>query len=505
MTCEKVRDSCSLFPELNCTYGCKIQHDNQGVCFCEHGYKLDVDNRTCIDINECALKSSCDHNCTNSNGSFECQCAFGFKLQNDGKSCRACHDYMYGEQCSGVCQCVLSNTKECDPTTGECLCETGWEGRNCSLDVDECKEKIIECDTNMYQVCINTDGAAHCECRFGGLNITSCNHPKPAHSTNQSEVKIKAETTFDIKISHREFLADSEKWRKGFETSLMKFYKEENVRGLSAVIILTIRHMVENHNFRQNGTIQFGSVIIDYEIIGSRNESKEMKTDLSSSMTKLLTGEKKMTVLDQAPVIKEIRVKDPDGTSMKNISVSSKPCAIFHGFGGTCPAGERCDDTIGIATCFHIPSSSTDISNMVLIMKITGGILALFIIFISVLVVCLYCSKRSKGKESTVSKSMHDSEPRGRGTPKDINLHSDTTTDYDVINPKNEYTNENEYLELAEIPLHFYGNTNNKGLSLYANSSVTNESVYETPYSRQIPRMQGLSYNSGKVRRYQRY
>lgn len=59
--------------------------------------------------------------------------------------------------------------------TGICACNTGWEAFDCSQDVNECKEKIIECDTSLYQVCVNIPGSAKCECRFGGLNITDCN------------------------------------------------------------------------------------------------------------------------------------------------------------------------------------------------------------------------------------------------------------------------------------------------------------------------------------------
>lgn len=40
-----------------------------------------------LDINECSSNNHCVHNCTNTDGSFECGCAIGYKLQNDGISC----------------------------------------------------------------------------------------------------------------------------------------------------------------------------------------------------------------------------------------------------------------------------------------------------------------------------------------------------------------------------------------------------------------------------------
>ena len=39
------------------------------------------------DINECAVNSSCDHDCHNTPGSFLCSCRFGYRLADDGLSC----------------------------------------------------------------------------------------------------------------------------------------------------------------------------------------------------------------------------------------------------------------------------------------------------------------------------------------------------------------------------------------------------------------------------------
>ena len=46
-----VADICSLFPALNCSYGCKQDRTNAsvGYCFCEAGYELNAqDQQTCI-------------------------------------------------------------------------------------------------------------------------------------------------------------------------------------------------------------------------------------------------------------------------------------------------------------------------------------------------------------------------------------------------------------------------------------------------------------------------
>lgn len=40
------------------------------------------------DINECVLGSDgCAHNCTNTDGSFECWCRGGYELADDGRNC----------------------------------------------------------------------------------------------------------------------------------------------------------------------------------------------------------------------------------------------------------------------------------------------------------------------------------------------------------------------------------------------------------------------------------
>ena len=40
------------------------------------------------DINECdANNDGCSHNCTNTEGSFECSCRVGYILDSDGKGC----------------------------------------------------------------------------------------------------------------------------------------------------------------------------------------------------------------------------------------------------------------------------------------------------------------------------------------------------------------------------------------------------------------------------------
>lgn len=41
-----------------------------------------------VDMNECEVYNGhCDHDCTNSNGSYACSCRDGFYPNNDSQSC----------------------------------------------------------------------------------------------------------------------------------------------------------------------------------------------------------------------------------------------------------------------------------------------------------------------------------------------------------------------------------------------------------------------------------
>ncbi|KHJ48108.1 EGF-like domain protein, partial [Trichuris suis] len=46
-----------------------------------------------------------------------------------------------------------------------CICEEGWHGQFCQLDIDECENKLSRCD--QHGRCINTPGSYYCNCSAG--------------------------------------------------------------------------------------------------------------------------------------------------------------------------------------------------------------------------------------------------------------------------------------------------------------------------------------------------
>ncbi|EDW75194.2 uncharacterized protein Dwil_GK20043 [Drosophila willistoni] len=59
------------------------------VCSCFDGYRLDIDQRSCVDIDECAEQQPCAQLCENTRGGYQCQCHADFMLRQDRVSCKS--------------------------------------------------------------------------------------------------------------------------------------------------------------------------------------------------------------------------------------------------------------------------------------------------------------------------------------------------------------------------------------------------------------------------------
>ena len=156
------------------------------ACTCADGYNL-LYTGVCVDENECELgQASCAQHCNNTIGSFECYCDPGYQLTADDFSCEDIDECQMGtSQCSqsetctntvGSYACIESEcVRSCDdPVNHSCTCCIGYQLNNnyqC-VDIDECQELTIECDTN----CHNTKGSYECSCTQGYqlVNQTKC-------------------------------------------------------------------------------------------------------------------------------------------------------------------------------------------------------------------------------------------------------------------------------------------------------------------------------------------
>ena len=69
----------------------------------------------------------------------------------------------YGQNCTSVCQCG-QGSNQCHHVTG-CVCNDGWTGSDCDVDIDECSANPNTCPSG--EVCVNFDGRYSCNCRSG--------------------------------------------------------------------------------------------------------------------------------------------------------------------------------------------------------------------------------------------------------------------------------------------------------------------------------------------------
>lgn len=163
-SCVQEKDAVASCQTLGCSQGCKVLNGSNPQCFCLAGYVVSAANDTqCEDEDECE-SGICSQECKNSEGSFECSCYSGFKLDADGTTCVPCPSLYYGPGCRQLCECNGRSTS-CDPVTG-CVCEDGWRGTSCEVDVDECRETPGICGSGLEE-CFNTNGSYRCQCLTG--------------------------------------------------------------------------------------------------------------------------------------------------------------------------------------------------------------------------------------------------------------------------------------------------------------------------------------------------
>uniref|UniRef100_A0AAV2L0I0 Hemicentin-1 n=1 Tax=Knipowitschia caucasica TaxID=637954 RepID=A0AAV2L0I0_KNICA len=94
-------------------YRSRSQRSIQNSIMCQQGFVLT--RGRCVDVNECEVRDTCQHECMNTPGSHRCLCPAGYRLMTNGKTCQ---------------------------------------------DIDECLEQNIQCGAN--RMCFNMRGSYQC-------------------------------------------------------------------------------------------------------------------------------------------------------------------------------------------------------------------------------------------------------------------------------------------------------------------------------------------------------
>jgi MSP1 EGF domain 1 len=76
----------------------------------------------------------------------------------------ACGNWMWGDNCTTLCNCIHNNTIVCEKYQGSCLCASNFEGSSCEKFLDRCS-LYSPCD--QHSDCINKLGDYECQCHNG--------------------------------------------------------------------------------------------------------------------------------------------------------------------------------------------------------------------------------------------------------------------------------------------------------------------------------------------------
>ncbi|XP_077983913.1 uncharacterized protein LOC144438649 [Glandiceps talaboti] len=163
-----------------CEHRCQIGDNGRAKCVCSHGYQL-IDQRRCIDINECLDNDGhgpCSHICINRKAGFMCTCPQGYKLLSNRLTCEVVLDPC--QENNGGCSHECTNVNR----HAQCSCPTGYRigyDRKTCQDVNECAERRAYCYNGG---CENTPGSFRCVCNTGFYMASN------GHCTDMNECTV---------------------------------------------------------------------------------------------------------------------------------------------------------------------------------------------------------------------------------------------------------------------------------------------------------------------------
>ena len=148
------------------------------ICDCYNGFT--TEDHSCVDIDECEMKTVCPKNsvCRNSDGDYSCMCDSGYTGD-------ICEDI---DECSGkLSKCDINS--ECKNTIGSfsCTCHEGYYGNGKDCYKGQCDDKI--CSTN--EECVSATSMV-CKCKEGFLKSADvCVDVNECLLTNNCDVNSK--------------------------------------------------------------------------------------------------------------------------------------------------------------------------------------------------------------------------------------------------------------------------------------------------------------------------
>ncbi|KAL6257929.1 hypothetical protein P5V15_011528 [Pogonomyrmex californicus] len=154
-------DECSIYGGSICGLNSRCENTiGSYKCLCSEGFEnVGGPAGACQDIDECRQSPGlCQHVCLNVWGGYRCGCEAGFRLNADNRSCSdidECAEFKDNHLCIGICE----NT----PGSYTCKCPDGYrlgiDGRTCQ-DIDECATGQV-C-RGPDETCQNTRGSFRC-------------------------------------------------------------------------------------------------------------------------------------------------------------------------------------------------------------------------------------------------------------------------------------------------------------------------------------------------------
>lgn len=169
--CNHELDYCSS--HVPCQHGATCRNDGHGgyTCECDEGFSgtnCERDERDCRHHQRtCLHHGTCQYNAGVER--YECQCAGG-RVGARCQSMSGCHRHQQPCHNGGVC-----STEQSALDAGRCLCPSGFTGRFCELDIDDCSSQPC-----VNGRCVDLLDGFRCVCALGytgrrcDVNVDDC-------------------------------------------------------------------------------------------------------------------------------------------------------------------------------------------------------------------------------------------------------------------------------------------------------------------------------------------